>query len=107
MKTLTKLLSIVGVLAVSASVFAHMSNDENNFGFMHSMMNPDSPQYQAMLKIHGDPSSMQAWMQEMHDNPEAMQEWMNQVHGNNFTYMQKRGSCFNKPSNVKNAPDSE
>lgn len=94
MKTFTKLLAVAGVLAISASVFAHMNNGDNNFGFMHSMMNPESPQYQAMLQLHGNPEAMQAWMEEMHDNPEAMQEWMNQVHGGNFANKQGRGHCF-------------
>lgn len=111
MKTFTKLMAVASVLAISASVFAHMNNGENNFGYMHSMMNPESPQYQAMLKLHGDPKAMQAWMQEMHDNPEAMQAWMNQVHGGNFTNRQGRGDCFgsrfNDQDNDQQAPSSE
>ncbi len=94
MRTLTKLLTIAAVLTLSVGAFAHIQSNKGEYGFMHSMMNTENPQYKAMLEMHGDPQAMQAWMQNMHDNPQAMQEWMEKIHGENFTNSKGGYGCF-------------
>jgi len=84
MKTLTKLLATAAVLTLSAGVFAHMQDSKGGYGYMHSMMDTDSPEYQAMLEMRGNPEAMHAWMESMHENPQVMQEWMEKIHGENF-----------------------
>ncbi|PJC87325.1 hypothetical protein CSW98_05335 [Vibrio sp. HA2012] len=81
MKTTTKILTILGVLAISAGVYAHGGNGDG-FGFHHGMMDEDSPQYQTMLKLHNDPQAMREWAEKMHDDPNAMIDWMKEMHAN-------------------------
>lgn len=107
MKTLTKILAIVTALTISVSVFAHMNGGRGNPGYMHSMMNTDSPQYQAMLELRGNPEAMQDWMQSMHDDPEAMREWMKQVHGEDFANWKGGFRCHGNRFNNEQAPASK
>lgn len=107
MKTLTKILVTATVLTISVGVFAHMGGGRGGSGFMHSMMNTDSPQYQAMLELRGNPEAMQAWMQSMHDDPEAMREWMVQVHGEGYANQKGGFGCLGNRFNNKQAPVSE
>lgn len=107
MKTFTKILAATTALAISASVFAHMGGGKNGPGFMHAMINTDSPQYQAMLELRGDPEAMQAWMQSMHDDPEAMREWMKQVHGEGYANQKGGFGCQGNRFNNEQVPASE
>lgn len=107
MKTLTKILAAATVLTISAGVFAHMGGATGGPGFMHSTINTDSPQYQAMLERRGDPEAMQAWRQNMHDDPEAMREWMEQVHGEDFANWQGGFGCHGNRFNSEQTPASK
>ncbi|MDG3084983.1 hypothetical protein P7F88_02305 [Vibrio hannami] len=107
MKTLTKILAAATSLAISVSVFAHMGGGKGGPGFMHAMMNTESPQYQAMLELRKDPEAMRAWMQSMHDDPEAMREWMSQMHGDDFANQKRGFGCRGNRFNNGQEPVSE
>lgn len=112
MKTLTKLLTTAAVLAISASVFAHVSGNNGGFGPMHPMMgNGANQQYQQqmqqqMQQQHQDPQAMWAFMQSMHHNPQAMHEWMEKVHGEGFVNAKEGFNCFGNRFNT-NQPNGD
>jgi len=107
MKTLTKTLVAATALAISVSVFSHMNEGRSGQGFMHPMMNADSPQYQAMLELRENPEAMQAWMQSMHDSPQAMIDWMKQVHGENVDNWEMGFGCHGNRFNNEQPSTTE
>lgn len=99
MKTLTKLLATAAVLGLSATVFAHVSDNNSGFGPMHSMMGngvnqPPQQMMQQQMQQNQDPQAMWAFMQSMHQNPQAMHEWMEKVHGQQFADNKLGFNCF-------------
>ena len=92
MKTATKILATLGVLAISVGAYAHMGGGNGGgFGFHHGMMDEDSPQYQTMLKLHNDPQAMEEWAEKMHDDPDAMIDWMKDMHAGFINNGDNRG----------------
>ncbi|MDA0143734.1 hypothetical protein GL177_17825 [Vibrio toranzoniae] len=104
MRTITKTLAAVAVMTISLGVYAHMGNNNGQFGFHHPMMDNNNPQYQAMLELQKNPEAMQQWMQQMRENPEAMQQWMEQMHGKNVVNRRGGFGCHgNRFSSNDNA----
>jgi len=96
MRTLTKTLAAIAVMAISVGVYAHMGSNNGQFGFHHPMMDENNPQYQAMLERQGNPEAMQQWIQQMREDPDAMLQWMEQMHGENFVNHRGGFGCNGK-----------
>lgn len=82
MRTLTKTLAAIAVMAISVGVYARIGSNNGQFGFHHPMMDENNPQYQAMLEHQG--------------NADAMLQWMAQIHGDNFANHRGNSGCNGK-----------